>query len=90
MPGDENERMYYSFNMGPVHFVSIATELWFYVQYGLVPIVEQYKWLERDLAEANKPENRKNQPWIVIFGHRPPYCSNDDNDDCTHHESLVC
>lgn len=89
MPGDENKQMFYSFNMGPVHFVSVATELWFYVQYGLVPIVEQYKWLEADLAEANKPENRQKQPWIIIFGHRPMYCSNDDNDDCTHHESLV-
>ncbi|XP_005108444.1 acid phosphatase type 7 [Aplysia californica] len=89
MPGDENKRTYFSFNMGPVHFISLSTELLFYVQYGLVPIVEQYKWLERDLAEANKPENRQKRPWIIVFGHRPMYCSNDDNDDCTHHESLV-
>lgn len=89
MPGDENKKMFFSFNMGPIHFVSIATELLFYVNYGLVPIVEQFKWLEKDLAEAAKPENREKRPWIIIYGHRPMYCSNDDNDDCTHHESLT-
>lgn len=26
--------------------------------------------------EANKPENRKNHPWIIVIGHRPMYCSN--------------
>lgn len=89
MPGDDEKKTFFSFNMGPVHFVSVSTELWFYPQWGLMPAVEQYRWLEKDLAEANKPENRQKQPWIVIYGHRPMYCSNDDNDDCTHHESLV-
>ncbi|KAH9504726.1 Acid phosphatase type 7 [Bulinus truncatus] len=89
MPGDENKQMYYSFKMGPIRFISVATELIFYPQYGLVPIVEHYKWLENELADANKPENRAKQPWVITFGHRPMYCSNDDNDDCTHHESLI-
>jgi hypothetical protein len=89
MPGDDNKKMYYSFNMGPIHFISLSTELIFFPQYGLVPVVEQYKWLENDLAEASKPENRANQPWIITFGHRPMYCSNNDNDDCTHSESLT-
>ncbi|GFO35532.1 purple acid phosphatase [Plakobranchus ocellatus] len=89
MPEDENKQMYYSFTIGPVRFLSLATELIFFPQYGLVPIVEQYKWLKRTLAEANKPENRAKHPWIVAFGHRPMYCNNDDVDDCTHHESLV-
>ncbi|CAG5135736.1 unnamed protein product [Candidula unifasciata] len=89
MPGDENKQMYYSFTMGPIRFISLSTELIFFLQYGLVPIVEQYKWLERELSEANKPENRAKQPWVITFGHRPMYCSNDDNDDCTHHESLI-
>ncbi|BFZ07355.1 hypothetical protein BsWGS_10394 [Bradybaena similaris] len=89
MPGDDNKQMYYSFTMGPVRFISLSTELIFFPQYGLVPIVEHYKWLERELIEANKPENRAQQPWVITFGHRPMYCSNDDNDDCTHHESLI-
>ncbi|XP_059155026.1 acid phosphatase type 7-like isoform X2 [Physella acuta] len=89
MPGDLNKRMYYSFTMGPVRFIAVSTEFIFFPQYGLIPIVEHYKWLENELAEANKPENRAKQPWVITFGHRPMYCSNDDNDDCTHHESLI-
>ena len=31
------------------------------------------KWLENDLIEANKPENRAVRPWIFMAGHRPIY-----------------
>ena len=32
--------------------------------------------------EANTPENRALRPWLVVYGHRPMYCSafTDDND----------
>lgn len=88
MPND-NRKMYYSFNMGPVHFVSISTEFLYFPYFGYHQIFDQYNWLKKDLAEANKPENRAKRPWLVTFGHRPMYCSNNDNDDCTSHESLV-
>lgn len=39
--------------------------------------------------EANKPENRAKRPWIITYGHRPMYCSDDDGDDCLNNESLV-
>lgn len=32
---------------------------------------------------------RKLRPWIVTYGHRPMYCSNENGDDCTHLETLV-
>ena len=45
-------------------------------------LVEQYEWLIQDLAKAN--ENRDIRPWIVVYGHRPMYCSNvDDIPDCS-------
>lgn len=88
MPGN-TEGIMYSFNLGPVHFISISTEVYYFMNYGIKPLVFQYEWLEKDLQEANKPENRKKQPWIVVMGHRPMYCSDDDQDDCTHHETLT-
>lgn len=33
--------------------------------------------------------NSAQRPWIVTFGHRPMYCSNDNDNDCTHSETLT-
>lgn len=88
MPGN-TENIYYSWNIGPAHIISISTEVYFDYQYGIEQIVQQYEWLERDLQEATKPENRAQRPWIITMGHRPMYCSNSDGDDCTKHESKV-
>lgn len=57
MPGD-NEGLWYSFNVGPVHFIAIETEAYYFMNYGIKQLVKQYQWLEKDLEEANKPENR--------------------------------
>jgi hypothetical protein len=88
MPGGYDSMMY-SWNMGPIHFISLSTEFYYFVQYGIGQIVAQYEWLEQDLKEANKPENRKLRPWIITYGHRPMYCSNNDFDDCTRFETLI-
>ncbi|EDO41233.1 predicted protein [Nematostella vectensis] len=88
MPGN-TESLYYSFNIGPVHLISISTEFYFFTDYGLELIDHQYAWLENDLKEAAAPENRTLRPWIFLMGHRPMYCSNTDHDDCTMHESRV-
>ena len=39
----------FSFNLGPIHIISISTEFYFYLEYGLEQIVQQYNWLEKDL-----------------------------------------
>lgn len=88
MPGN-TESLYYSFNMGPVHFIAISTELYYFLNYGMKPLANQYEWLVNDLREANKPENRKLRPFIVTFGHRPMYCSNDDDRSCRNETTFV-
>ncbi|XP_055842962.1 acid phosphatase type 7-like isoform X2 [Episyrphus balteatus] len=88
MPGGTDNLMY-SFNIGPVHFIGFSTELYYYLNYGIKPLVNQYDWLEKDLQIANQPENRALRPWIVTFGHRPMYCSNDNGDDCSKHNTVI-
>ncbi|KAL9953568.1 hypothetical protein ACROYT_G041005 [Oculina patagonica] len=88
MPGN-SESIFYSWNIGPAHIISFSTEVYFFYQYGIEQIVQQYEWLERDLQEAASPENRALRPWIITMAHRPMYCSNSDGDDCTKHESKV-
>lgn len=50
---------FYSFDWGAVHFVALDTE-----RIG----AEQAAWLDQDLG-ANA------RPWVVVYGHRPPYSS---------------
>lgn len=88
MPG-ETENLWYSFDLGPVHFIGITTEVYYFLNYGIKTLVKQYEWLEQDLIKANKPENRAQRPWIIIYGHRPMYCSNGNGNDCTHSETLT-
>jgi len=74
MPGDENQDYFYSFNVGPVHFVAFSTELFFFPDNN-TNADKQMEWMQNDLEEATKPENRDKRPWIVAFGHRPIYCT---------------
>lgn len=48
MPGG-HENMMYSFNLGPAHFISISTEFYYFLYYGIKPVVLQYEWLVNDL-----------------------------------------
>ena len=72
---NQQNNHFFSFNLGPAHFISYSTEFYYYTGYGWDQIKTQYEWLEKDLIEANKPENRAARPWIITFGHRSPYCS---------------
>ena len=68
----------YSINVDNVHFVSIDLELPVLQPQYLSNVVN---WLERDLRAANA--NRAQRPWIIVYGHRPIYCSGkEENDDC--------
>ncbi|XP_074602984.1 acid phosphatase type 7-like [Brevipalpus obovatus] len=76
--------LFYSFNMGPIHVVSISTEAYYSIKTnGFDRIAPQYNWLVKDLDEATRPENRAQRPWIITMGHRPMYCSGDKpHEDC--------
>lgn len=88
MPGN-TENLYYSFNMGPVHFIAFSTELYYFLNYGIKALGNQYDWLVDNLREANRPENRKKRPWIVTIGHRPMYCSNADEKACKFLNTII-
>jgi len=62
---------WFSYDVSYVHFVAIDTELYFYPGYES-QLEEHHKWLENDL----KSVDRKKTPWVVVYGHRPLYCSN--------------
>jgi len=86
MPG-KGANLMYSFDIGRAHFITFSTEFYFYVNYGMQQIANQYQWLEEDLKKATA--NRDEVPWIITLAHRPMYCSNYDTDDCTKFESIV-
>uniref|UniRef100_A0A0N4ZIJ6 Purple acid phosphatase n=1 Tax=Parastrongyloides trichosuri TaxID=131310 RepID=A0A0N4ZIJ6_PARTI len=69
--GDNEEDHYYSFNVGPISFIGLSSEIYgYYVVYGPEPIKKQGKWLEKKLVNINRNKN----PWIISYLHRPLYC----------------
>jgi hypothetical protein len=67
---------FYSFDHGLFHFIALDTE-----SVMNVPLLtqKQLDWVKQDLQKA--AANRKNRPWIIVYGHRPFYCSNP-GEDC--------
>ena len=41
--------MFYSFNVGPVHFISLNTEYYYFLNFGATQLLRQYNWLVNDL-----------------------------------------
>ena len=80
---------FYSFNIGPMHVITLSSEFYFFTEFGTAQISNQYHWLEEDLKQATKPEVRAKHPWILTMQHRPMYCSSNNTDDCTRNESVV-
>lgn len=78
------ENMWYSFDIGPIHFISYSTEVYYLdnEQYAS----KQNDWLVQDLITTSI--NRSQHPWIIAFGHRPMYCS-DSLLDCSKTDSKV-
>eukprot|EP01116_Phalansterium_solitarium_P007203 TRINITY_DN1973_c0_g1_i2.p1 TRINITY_DN1973_c0_g1~~TRINITY_DN1973_c0_g1_i2.p1 ORF type:complete len:1219 (+),score=352.16 TRINITY_DN1973_c0_g1_i2:85-3657(+) len=67
---------YYSFDIGPVHYIVVNSEVYSNPTISHVVEEEQTDWLRKDLAIASSPEARLKRPWIVIFMHTPMYSAN--------------
>ncbi|ETN70343.1 hypothetical protein NECAME_14836 [Necator americanus] len=49
-PNDYEQNQFYSFDLGPVHWVALSTEYYgYYEELGKQPILAQYNWLVNDL-----------------------------------------
>jgi hypothetical protein len=57
--------LWYSFEMGPVHFTTMSTE------HDFLEGSIQYNWIKNDLASVN----RNLTPWVIFLAHRPFYTS---------------
>ncbi|KAK9865860.1 hypothetical protein WJX84_011864, partial [Apatococcus fuscideae] len=63
MPGPAEDKPWYSFDYGPIHFTIYSTEHRFH------PGSEQHEFIREDLAAVD----RSITPWLVVGGHRPFY-----------------
>ena len=56
---------WHAYTYGPIRFVVVSTE------HDFSPGSPQLLWLAAELAGID----RKQTPWVVVYGHRPTYCS---------------
>jgi acid phosphatase type 7 len=63
--------MYYSFDYGNVHLISLNSELGSWIFSNNTPLIQ---WLEADL-QANT------QPWTIVYFHQPPHTKSSHNSD---------
>jgi hypothetical protein len=68
LTGGSGDNMYYSWNYGPAHFISLNSET--AIDVGNFAD-ENLEWAEKDL----KSVDREATPWLIAYYHRPTYCS---------------
>ncbi|XAR55923.1 Phosphodiesterase I [Bertholletia excelsa] len=89
MPGNSSEptgtrapatrNLYYSFDMGAVHFVYISSET------NFLPGSSQYDFIKHDLESVNRTKT----PFVVVQGHRPMYTSSHEIRDAPLRERML-
>ncbi|CAN7098372.1 unnamed protein product [Brassica rapa subsp. narinosa] len=89
MPGNSTEltgtnapvtrNLYYSYDAGSVHFLSISTETNF-LEGGT-----QYEYIKRDLESVD----RNKTPFVVVQGHRPMYTTSNEVRDTTIRQKML-
>lgn len=73
------QNLYYSFDMGSVHFVYFSTET------NFLPGSDQYNFLKHDLENVS----RKKTPFVVVQGHRPMYTTSNEIRDALIREQMM-
>ena len=53
------------------HIIFLNVEIYYKHGGTIENVTSMYQWLKADLESVN----RSQQPWIVVFGHRPMYCA---------------
>lgn len=66
-----NTNRYYSFNLGPVHFLALDTDAHVYPQVTWDILEDMFAWVQEDLANVNRTQT----PWIILYSHRAMYCT---------------
>ncbi|CAN8266639.1 unnamed protein product [Cochlearia groenlandica] len=77
--GPESRNLYYSYDMGSVHFVYISTETDF-LKGG-----KQYGFITSDLESVN----RSKTPFVVVQGHRPMYTTSTKGRDILLRQKMI-
>lgn len=65
---------FHTLTIGPATIITINTEFYYFMMFGIGQIWAQYDYLEQMLIRAN--QNRHQRPWIIVMGHRPMYSTN--------------
>lgn len=71
--------LYYSFDMGVVHFVYMSTET------NFLPGSSQYDFLKHDLETVD----RKKTPFVIVQGHRPMYTTSHEVTDAPMRQKML-
>ena len=83
--GTNGDKLYFSFDYGDVHFVTLNTED-SSSSTGLAVGGAQYNWLDNDLAATGKP-------WKIVLYHKSAYCAGGEGENAmmkTVHQNIFC
>ena len=81
MPNYQNtSNFFYTIEQPPLKMINFNTETFYGSDYLKQPFYNQLDFITKELQNIN----RSLYPWVIATGHRPMYCSNKNNDDCTH------
>lgn len=78
-PAPATRNLYYSFDVGAVHFVYMSTET------NFLPGSSQYNFIKHDLESVD----RNKTPFVVVQGHRPMYTTSYEFTDAPLRERML-